>query len=220
MFHHELVFVCPRHDVLPARLLDAVEGGRVLLRVLNGLEWVLEQGDVRILSVSLGLRGYNPFFEDVFDRLREDGILPIVAIGNEGPRTSRSPGNYSNSLAVGAVSRSDKVAGFSSSDEFDRDERENQPDVIAPGVGVISAVPKKSVRSMDGTSMATPHVAGVAALLLSAVPEATPAQLEDALLTTCVPVHGETADRMGHGLIDPLAALVALRSSTAGHPSS
>jgi subtilisin family serine protease len=67
---------------------------------------------------------------------------------------------------------------------------------------------------MDGTSMATPHVAGIAALLWQARPDATVDQIELALCQTSAKLAGEEPPRYGHGLIDPLAALAALTGGT------
>jgi hypothetical protein len=173
-----------------------VVGGKPLLRVLAGIEWCLEQ-QVQVLSMSLGFRGYTPFLLAIVRRLRQQGVLPVFAIGNEGPGTSRSPGKYAETLAVGALDENDQVASFSSSITFNRTLKPNEPDLVAPGVNVISAKPGGGVQAMDGTSMATPHVAGVAALLLQAVPTATVEQLEQALVGTCDVLPGVPALRQG-----------------------
>jgi subtilisin family serine protease len=143
-------------------------------------------------------------------RLRGNGVLPIIAIGNEGRGFSRSPGNYPEALSIGAIDSNDRIASFSSSIRFNRDVEPDQPDCVAPGVNVISAKPGGGVQAMSGTSMATPHAAGVAALLFESRPTATPDQVEKAILTTCKPLASETKERYGHGLIDPVAAIAAL----------
>jgi subtilisin len=80
------------------------------------------------------------------------------------------------------------------------------PDLVAPGVGTVSARPGGGFQSMDGTSMATPHVAGLAALLLEAKPTANVEELESALLGSCELPPGESPDRAGRGLPNgPLA---------------
>ncbi|PYS88489.1 MAG: serine protease [Acidobacteria bacterium] len=168
-----------------------IEGGDVLLRILAGMEWILEQ-HVRVLSMSLGLRGFTPFFLAVTQRLRDRGVLPAFAIGNEGVGSSRSPGNYAEALSVGAIDKDSRVPDFSSSITFARPVEPNQPNVVAPGVDVISAKPGGGVQSMSGTSMATPHVAGVAALLFQAKPDASVAQVEEAIQTTCTQLPSET----------------------------
>ena len=102
------------------------------------------------------------------------------------------------------------MAAFSGSVRFNRDRDPVQPDVVAPGVEITSAKPGGGYQEMDGTSMATPHVAGVAALLWQAHPSATVDQIELAIRQTAVPLEGEDPLRYGDGLIDPLAALAAL----------
>ncbi|SEB76431.1 Subtilase family protein [Rhizobiales bacterium GAS188] len=79
-----------------------IEGGQTIDRILSGMDWMVEQG-CHILSMSLGLRGYTPAFQTVIDSLRAAGVLPVIAVGNEGPLTSRSPGNYANVVSIGAA---------------------------------------------------------------------------------------------------------------------
>ena len=188
-----------------------IEGGDVSVRVLNGMEWCLEN-EVRILSMSLGIRGFTPFWIDVTRRLRENNVLPVFAIGNEFAGSSRSPGNYAEALSVGAVDSNDLVADFSSSIKFDRPEEPFQPNCVAPGVNVISANPGGGVQAMDGTSMATPHVAGVAALLIQSEPNASVDDIEAAILKSCTPLNGVPSIRQGAGLVNPSGALNELRN--------
>jgi subtilisin len=188
-----------------------IEGGDVLLRVLTGLEWCLRK-QVRVISMSLGIRGYTPFWTDVTQRLRQAGVLPIFAIGNEGIGTSRSPGNYPEALSIGAMDSNGRVATFSSSIKFTRPVEPFQPDCVAPGVGVQSAKPGGGIQEMDGTSMATPHAAGVAAILFGSRPDATVDQVEKAMLDTCKPLTGQRKERYGSGLLDPAAALKVLQT--------
>ena len=184
-----------------------IEGGRVLLRILAGMEWAVGEG-ARILSLSLGIRGYTPFAIELMQRLRAAGVLPVVAIGNEGPGTSRSPGNYPDALSVGAADAKGLVADFSSSMRFERALEPTAPDVVAPGVAIVSARAGGGREEMDGTSMATPHVAGLAALLFSAKPEATVAEVESAIFASVRPLpDGADPIRYGRGAIDGPQAL-------------
>jgi subtilisin family serine protease len=84
------------------------------------------------------------------------------------------------------------------------------PDLVGPGVRIISARPGGGFQSMDGTSMATPHIAGLAALLLEAKPTATVDELEQAILNSCKLRSGWTPDRAGRGLPDASRALALL----------
>jgi subtilisin len=188
-----------------------IEGGDVLVRVLRGMEWCLEN-EVRILSMSLGVRGFTPFWLDVTRALRQNNVLPVFGIGSEGPGTSRSPASYPEALSVGAMDSNDHVADFSSSIKFDRPIEPFQPDCVAPGVNVISPKPGGGVQAMDGTSMATPHVAGVAALLIGSDPDASVDDIEAAILKTCTPLNGVPSIRQGAGLVNPSSALNKLRN--------
>jgi subtilisin family serine protease len=196
-----------------------IEGGRVLLRIIAGMEWVISEG-ARVLSMSLGIRGYTPFAVELMARLRQAGVLPVIAIGNEGPGTSRSPGNYPEALSVGAADRRGRVADFSSSMRFERAVEPTAPDVVAPGVEIVSARAGGGREVMDGTSMATPHVAGLAALLFSARPAATVADVEAAIFASARPLAGEAdAIRYGRGLVNGPAALAALRGAPLAPPA-
>jgi subtilisin family serine protease len=206
-----------RFGVAPkARLASGlvIEGGNVIARVLGGLNWLvgLTVPRVRVLSMSLGLRGYNENFRAVIRILRARDILPVIAAGNEGPGTSRSPGNYPEVLSVGACAEDDLVPGFSSSQKLLRPPRV-VPDLVAPGVGVLSCVPGNRYEEMDGTSMATPHVAGLAALLFQANPDATADTVDQAIRKSCNLPSSMTADRAGAGVPDGPAALELLRQT-------
>lgn len=194
-----------------AKLASAmvIEGGQVLDRILAGMEWILEK-NARILSMSLGLRGFTPAFQVIVDALRGQNVLPVIAVGNEGPLTSRSPGNYPNVLSVGACAEDETVASFSSSETFARTDDPFVPDLVAPGVAVLSCVPGGSYAEMRGSSMATPHVAGLAALLLQAKPGATVDELESAILQSCNRPASMSQDRANRGVPDAPAAIAAL----------
>lgn len=195
--------------VAPGALLCSaivIEGGDVVARVLGGMDWAVAQG-VRVLSMSLGFRGWWDDFVPITRILRARGVLPVFAVGNEGPGTSRSPGNYPEALSVGALDRRRRVAAFSSSDRFRRRRDPIVPDLLAPGVDVISARPRGGYQSMDGTSMGTPHVAGLAALLWQARPDAGVARVERAILRSCALPRGASPARCGRGVPDAAKAL-------------
>ena len=186
-----------------------IEGGQVIDRIVGGMEWALNQ-NVRILSMSLGLPGFTTAFEAAINGLRRNNVLPVIAVGNEFAMSSRSPGNYETVLSIGAMNRNDEVADFSSSQTFDRPVDPLVPDIVAPGVGVLSCVPNRGFAEMDGTSMATPHVAGLAALLASAKPDASAADLEAAILASCTRPGTMPQARANRGVPDATAALAHL----------
>jgi len=194
-----------------AKLASAlvIEGGNVIARILGGMDWIVGLG-AKILSMSLGLRGYQEDFLPVTQVLRERGVLPVFAVGNEGPGTSRSPGNYPEALSVGASDELDHVADFSSSQRFQRPKEPLVPDLVAPGTNVISAVPGGGYAQMSGTSMATPHVAGLAALLWQAKMTATVDEIETAIFKSCQRPPGMLEERGNRGIPNGPGALAAL----------
>ncbi len=201
-----------RHvGVAPGAALYAatvIEGGDVIARILAGMDWAVGEG-VRVLSLSLGIRGYVADFLGIVEVLRDTGVLPIVAVGNEGAGTSRSPGNYPRVISVGYYSEQDKVADDSSSQRFPRRSQPLVPDVVAPGEDVVSAAPGGGWRRLSGSSMAVPHVTGLAALLLEAHPTATVSKLERAIQGTAQ-LGGLARDRANRGAVNGPRALAAL----------
>jgi subtilisin len=193
-----------------ARLASAIviEGGNVVLRVLAGLNWALDK-DVKVLSMSLGLPGWVNDFLPIIQILRERAVLPVIAVGNEGPGTSRSPGNYVEVLSVGAADKNLRVASFSSSQKFARRDS-NVPDLVAPGVDVISAVPRRQYATKSGTSMAAPHIAGLAALLFQAKPGATIDEVENAIFRSCTLAPGMLPAEAGRGFPNAVLAYEVL----------
>jgi subtilisin len=189
-----------------------IEGGQVVRRILGGMNWIVGTG-ARILNMSLGFRGYDEGFLAVIRILRERGVLPVVAIGNEGFGTSRSPGNYPEVLSVGASDENDNVTGTSSSERFNRKASPLVPDLVAPGSKVLSCIPGAGYALMSGTSMATPHVAGLAALLMDAVPGTTIDQVEGSILASCRRPASVSEARGNRGLPSAPRALKALRDA-------
>jgi subtilisin family serine protease len=190
-----------------------IEGGNLVARVLGGLDWAIGN-QVKIISMSLGFRGWWEDFIPIMQIIRSHGILPVIAVGNEGPGTSRSPGNYPTVLSVGAEDDQSTVARFSSSQTFARADDPLVPDLVAPGVDVISAAPNKAYQSMSGSSMATPHVAGLAALLWEAKPTATAADIEKAICDSCRLSGALTPDRANRGEPDARNAFTRLTGIT------
>jgi subtilisin family serine protease len=195
-----------------------IEGGKCLVRVLAGLDWIFDCR-VRVLCISLGVPVYNPLFEIILRRMKNAGVLVIAPVGNRRSGQTCSPANYPGVIAVGAINAQDKVPRFSGSQIFKRAADFHKPNLVAPGVDIPSAKVGGGLETRSGTSMAAAHVAGVAALLYQARPQATPEEVEDAIVNTCTPLPEVGEHRCGRGLINPVMALEAILSnsrSTAG----
>lgn len=185
----------------------------------DAFEWVLApEGDPTlapdIVSNSWGSRngGLEVFRPDVA-ALRAAGILPVFAAGNNGPdsETVNSPGSYPEALAVGAVDEENRIATFSSRGPSRWDEI--KPEVVAPGVKVRSAYPGGGYAWGTGTSMAVPHVAGAAALLLQADPSLSPDAIEAILTRTARPLGTAPNNTTGWGLLDVYVAALGVTES-------
>nr|BFE63795.1 hypothetical protein GCM10020063_083210 [Dactylosporangium thailandense] len=152
------------------------------------------------------------------DAFTAAGIFFVAAAGNTGPRcesVTDPPANYAATLTVGAVDRATRVADFSS--RGPTADGLSKPDLMAPGVDILSALPGGGYDVLSGTSMATPHVAGVVALMWSANPSliGNIARTRDILRTTTRPATpsgtacGALSNTVGAGLIDAYAAVQA-----------
>jgi subtilisin family serine protease len=204
-------------------------GNATLRTLFEGISWAVEQG-ADIISMSLGFPYYEPLFAEVFKILNDQyGVLPIAAIGNENYGNSSSPGNAPGALSIGAVEKLPggkiDVAFFSSGASlvFPGEAGNTvvtKPDVVAPGVQVYSCIPPSKKPDgtheyayMDGTSMATPHAAGVAALLMAAKPTAPVTAIMEAMRETAKHPGGPARrpdNRWGWGMLRPEEALKAL----------
>jgi subtilisin family serine protease len=128
------------------------------------------------------------------------GVVPVVAAGNDfddfGRGSVGSPGNAPSAITVAAATKSDVISSFSSSGPTPIS-AEMKPDVTAPGSDILSSVPagEGTWNTFSGTSMASPHIAGSAALLLQRHPTWTVAQVKSALVQTAGPAYSDTTKR-------------------------
>jgi subtilisin family serine protease len=200
-----------------AKLVAAtvIEHGDTAARVIAGLEWCIGQG-IKVVNLSLGVRQYEPLFSRIFQILRERQILPVAAIGNEGAQTSRTPGNLREVLSVGAMDAADQIWLNSSSQELSEEQKRIVPTVIAPGAAIWSCVPNGGLRGYSGTSMAAPHIAGFAVLLMQHRPEATIDQIEETILASCNRPDTISTLRGNKGVPDGSKAWEALQRNTNG----
>src|SRR5262249_5369021 len=146
-------------------------------------------------------------------------VTVVVAAGNEGtqgarpPFSVRHPGAARKVITVGAVDKAKALASFSSTGPGSgrlspaSSIRLTKPDVSAPGVNITSSVLGGGFESLSGTSMATPHVAGVAALILQRNPGAAPTMVKKILEDTCEPLEN-TPNEVGYGLVNAYAAAI------------
>ncbi|MFJ8580044.1 S8 family serine peptidase [Micromonospora sp. NPDC093277] len=203
-----------------ASLLDGkvcVEFGCLESWIVAGMQWAAESG-ADVVNMSLGgpnTPEVDPLEEAVNALTAQHGTLFVIAAGNEGDdETVGSPATAEAALAVAAFTKSDELADFSSRGPS-ADGWAVKPEIAAPGVDIVAArskdgflgEPGQLYMPLDGTSMATPHVAGAAALLSQAHPQWTPAQLKAALMASAKPSSGVGVFAQGAGRVDVARAI-------------
>ncbi|WP_375746422.1 S8 family serine peptidase [Corallococcus interemptor] len=163
------------------RVLDCTGYGNDA-QVIGGIDWVAANHvKPAVANMSLGDVGIQAI-DDATERLIAAGVTTVVAAGNDSANACNySPARAPNAITVGSTTSSDARSSFSNYGTC--------VDIFAPGSSITSASNSgnSSSTSMSGTSMASPHVAGAAALYLSANPTATPAQVRDALVDNATP---------------------------------
>ena len=185
--------------------------------IVKGIDAAVADG-MNVINLSLGEPEIDPDRDLVVKAINaaaDAGVVPAIAAGNDfdgfGFGSISSPGDAAKAITAAAVTKDDVIADFSAGGPNGID-LGFKPDVGAPGVNIYSSIPK-GWESFSGTSMASPHVAGGAALLLQRHPTWTPAQVKSALVLTGRPVWTDSTHRNevaptreGGGLIDLAAA--------------
>ena len=205
--------------LLPVRVLarivnntnpSDVRGSGSSADIAAGIRFAVDQG-ARVLNLSLGGTTDTMVERDAIAYAIARGAVVVAAMGNgflpppDGTNNATSfPAAYPDVVAVGAINQMDQRAPFSQTGPH--------IDVVAPGVGVLSTVWDNGFATMSGTSMASPHVAGVAALILSCNSGLTGAQVADIIRQTARPLRDNPADPVpndtfGFGCVDAKAAL-------------
>ena len=208
-----VVGAAPDADLLGVKVLD-YNGSGTVADVIEGIEWCVGNG-VDVINMSLSTGTYYQSLDEAIQAAHAAGIVVVAAAGNSGPGegTVRYPAKFANVLAVSATDSDDSLASFSS--------RGPEVDLAAPGVGIESTYWHRRrgsiYRDLDGTSMAAPHVSGVAALVLSTPVGAwdadgdgawDPSEVATKLTATGEDLGPADFDSWyGHGLVDAEAAV-------------
>ncbi|MEU2527755.1 MULTISPECIES: S8 family serine peptidase [Streptomyces] len=207
--------VAPAADLIVGKVLSN-EGSGADSGIIEAMEWAKAEG-ADVVSMSLGSSipddGGDPMAQAVDALSADGGPLFVIAAGNAyGAGTIGSPGSAASALTVAAVDKQDRRADFSSMGPLVRSYG-LKPDLSAPGVD-INAAASRSVpgidgmyQSMSGTSMATPHVAGAAAVLKQRHPEWSGQRIKDALMSSSKLLPDHTPYEQGTGRLDVKAAV-------------
>ncbi|MDX2551721.1 S8 family serine peptidase [Streptomyces stelliscabiei] len=210
--------VAPGAELLVGKVLNDAGKGQSSW-IIAGMEWAANSG-AKIVSMSLGGTATGPsdvLSETVDELSASTGTLFVIASGNAGPgeQTVGTPGIADSALTVGAVDKSDRLAPFSGRGPRPGDFAV-KPEITAPGVGIVAARAAGTTMgtpvddaytAANGTSMATPHVAGAAALVAQAHPDWTGRQIKEALASTARTNADDTVFEQGDGRVDAVRAV-------------
>ena len=219
----------PQADIIGVKVMDSHGKGR-MSTIVAGLQWAVQNKEkyhIRVLNLSVGEPASDSWKNDpvslAIEAVAAAGILPVVAAGNQGPSpyTIANPANAPSALTVGALDdrgtadRSDDIPAKFSSRGPTQIDGLSKPDLLAPGVDITATSRKGKYETHSGTSMASPITAGCAALLFSARPDLTPAEVKQALMQTADPLPRVDVMTQGAGSINPLQAWKVLTRPSA-----
>ncbi|NJJ42381.1 S8 family peptidase [Paenibacillus apii] len=192
--------VAPRALIYPVKAFDHT-GSAFVSDIVLAIDWCV-QNRIDLINMSFGMKSRSIALHDVVIKAYRAGIPIIASSGNDGKRGGDYPARYSETIAVGAIDRKRRVASFSNHGAY--------IDVYGPGENVPSCWPKDSYKEMSGTSMATSHVTGAAALLLALRPGTTPRELKQMLRRSSAPLllrKGQRRAALGGGALDAMRLL-------------
>merc|ERR1712174_79547 len=177
--------------------------------VLAGVTTCVENG-AKVVSLSLGGYYYSSISEAFYEKLYEEqGILFVAAAGNGGNSRKLYPASYPSLMSVAAIDSNKNRASFSTFND--------QVEISAPGVSIESSLPGNRYAKWSGTSMATPHVAGVAGLLWMFFPDCENYQIRNAILATAEDLRADGCDiYTGFGVVRAKSAYELLAKGNCG----
>lgn len=205
-----IVGIAPEAKVMPVKVLEA-DGSGSDAGVADGIVWAVDHG-AQVINMSLGGPGESKVLADAVAYALSKGVAVLAAMGNDGSNEKSYPAAYPGVLAVGATDNKDQAADFSQWGEW--------ISVSAPGVQILSTFPTyqcnlneygfpKVYAVLDGTSMATPAVAGLAALVKARYATLSPSQLKARLeaATDKVPGMSGFDPHFGFGRVNAVRSL-------------
>ena len=199
-----VIGVAPEAHLYAVKVLNS-RGIGFVSDIIEGLDWCIQNG-MQVANMSLGGGGTTSYHQAII-AAHGAGIIIVAAAGNDGVEDSVNyPAKYPETIAVSATDSSDALASFSS--------RGPEVDLAAPGVAIPSTWNDGYYKDGSGTSMATPHVAGTAALVLAAGRAATPEEVRSRLLATADDLGVDGFDNWyGYGLVDAEEAATGNQTS-------
>ncbi|TVY09636.1 S8 family peptidase [Paenibacillus cremeus] len=196
--------------VMPVKVLDSSGAGSTYA-VAQGVIWATDHG-AKVINMSLGNYADAQFLHDAIKYAYDHDVVLIAASGNDNTERPGYPAAYPEVFAVAATDANNAKASFSNYGDY--------IDVAAPGVNIASTYPSNQYAALSGTSMASPHVTALAALIRSANPNLKNTEVMQIMRDTAMDLGPKGRDKyFGYGLIDVVAALKAAQSGTTQAPT-
>ena len=197
---NSLLGVAPKAKWMAVKVFDD-DGETDNAKLIKAGQWIMApNGDPKyapnVVNNSWGGNSTDGFYQDIVKAWRQAGIFPVFSAGNVsqfnngGENSIGTPASYPESYAVGAIRKDEHVAKFSLRGKSDYTNKW-KPDIVAPGVNILSSMPGNKYEILTGTSMAGPHVTGVVALMLSVNKDLSVDQIEKILNSTATPLKDE-----------------------------
>ncbi len=186
------------NKVMPVKVLDQSGAGSTY-SVAQGIIWATDHG-AKVINMSLGNYADSDFLHDAIKYAFDKDVVLVAASGNDNTEQPGYPAAYPEVFAVGATDASKVKASFSNYGDY--------VDVAAPGVSIASTYPNNQYAALSGTSMASPHVTALAALIRSTNPALKNTQVYEIMRQTAQDLGTPGKDKYyGHGLIDVVKAV-------------
>jgi subtilisin len=167
-----IVGVAPKAIIHPVKAFDH-QGSAFVSDIIGGIDWCV-RNQIHIINMSFGMKNYSKALEFAVRHAHQSGLIVVASSGNEGKQaTIDYPARLRQVIAVGASTRRGSIALFSNISKT--------IDIYAPGEKIYSTWLKGKYHELSGTSMATSHVSGVIALMLSRKPGLSPLQIKSIL---------------------------------------
>lgn len=193
--------------IMPVKVLDKSGAGSTYA-VAQGIIWATDHG-AKVINMSLGNYADAQFLHDAIKYAFDRDVVLIAASGNDNTERPGYPAAYPEVFAVAAVDSQKSKASFSNFGDY--------IDVAAPGVSIASTYPQSQYAALSGTSMASPHVTALAALIRSANPNLKNTEVMQLMRDTAMDLGTSGKDKyFGYGLIDVVAALQAAQPRATG----
>ena len=200
--NHAMKGIAPAATLYPVKAFDQ-HGSAYVSDIIRGIEWCV-QHRMDVINMSFGMRERSDAMRAAVRKATQAGIILIASAGNDGLHGKVDyPARYAETISVGATNRQGCVAAFSNSGA--------NIDILAPGERIMSTWPQRRYHVMNGTSMATAHVTGVIALILSVKPHYTPFQLKRLIMMSRKPLRCKYRKKPTSGRLDALQLFRKLR---------